>query len=474
MVIEIKKIGNLLITSFLIVLLLSMSVSAGFLDVLKLFFNYPNDDTFYVFKDKSKTSRDDPQPTTDEEYIKDPNKLDSTKELIQKKDKIQLEEMELNIHNLINKERESKGLSPLKWNEEVASVAREHSKNLAVENENLTSNELYCEYPFIHHEGFEFGLNQKERLNNRGIYRFGFSAENIALANIAKSKSYETYDGLGYICMIESVMPLGSTREIIEGKIKNKAELAQKSPKVKWVDIENYSQDELENVFLTTWMDSDGHRANILDEYFTEEGIGISEVNDWFIATQVFIQTGSSGGCPDDTKFCNGNCWTKCDEGKYKCTSEGAVCLVEYSNEQMGCPTDTTFCNDVCWEKCDEGVFSCTSTGGVCYVGTSNSGSNVISPLRGNEVYARIDNGQPHIDRGEDELIIVNSNSGAVRPKYPNEQEIRIVNSNEPYIDRGEPYIRVRENNGVVSPKKPGDQTVIIADDNSRVVRIKR
>jgi len=42
-------------------------------------------------------------------------------------------------------------------------------------------------------------------------------------------------------------------------------------------------------MYFNNWMNSSGHRENILNENFSQIGIGFDSKNGWFVSTLVFI-----------------------------------------------------------------------------------------------------------------------------------------------------------------------------------------
>jgi uncharacterized protein YkwD len=216
-------------------------------------------------------------------------------------------EMEEKIHILINKERNKNNLSSLKWNSEVASVAREHSQNLAKENEAFTKIGWTCSTPFIHHEGNVFGLYQDERLRNRGIQYFSNSGENIALNQTASIKfTYIIGDTIEdeYIkCDEERIAMDNKYKETVES-LKNREdklnllqnEIAQRINKfnsgqpLHVTEVNWLNSDEVAAKMVEGWMNSPGHKRNILDAEYDEAGIGVVQFNGLVIATQVFIK----------------------------------------------------------------------------------------------------------------------------------------------------------------------------------------
>ncbi len=213
--------------------------------------------------------------------------------------------IEQKVHNLINDERRKQGLPSLAWNEEVAQVAREHSENLARENRELTHLNYTCDFPFIHHEGYDFGLYHDDRLANRSIYYSSRSAENIALVpRVSYLVSYESseleqkatncsYRRNTFNKTFEEALKYEENDDkkvlIIKEEI-NKRKEALKDEEVLNVVKEDWiNEDELAKETVEGWMNSLDHRANILTAEYNQTGIGASFVNSYLIITQVFI-----------------------------------------------------------------------------------------------------------------------------------------------------------------------------------------
>ena len=126
-----------------------------------------------------------------------------------------LSDMEQEVLKLVNKVRSENGLSPLAWADDVANVARAHSKDM-------------IDRSFFSHTNPD-GLSPFDRLKNNGI-SFKSAVENIA-----------------------------------------------------------YGQRTAEAV-MDAWMNSSGHRANILNKNVTEIGIGaVKNQNGIIYWTQVFV-----------------------------------------------------------------------------------------------------------------------------------------------------------------------------------------
>lgn len=238
--------------------------------------------------------------------------------------------IEFDIHELINEERTRRGLQPLRWNADIADVARKHSNYLAVENKPLTDFYIPCPQPIIHHEDFKFGLYHDDRLHNNGIYYFGASGENIALIQLSDNKTYQSVEAFTCPKEEEEIIYLIPGKGIVDfpsedylkKEIERRKEIIKNQPKVKWIKVDWKSPKEIAEEVFSVWMESDEHRANIVFPNYNEEGIGIAEVNDFLIVTQVLIERvdcGYEGGkccrkpgyipyCFEPLKCINGIC----------------------------------------------------------------------------------------------------------------------------------------------------------------------
>lgn len=134
------------------------------------------------------------------------------------------------IHGLINEERGKHGLSPLAWDDRLAAIALSHSRDMAERN--------YFDH--VSPEGEDFydryqkhGYHRETRVGDT-VYQGG---ENLFLNNVVESYTYDQVTG----------------------------------------EILSYRFNDLEQLASSTvegWMDSPGHRENILTP-FSREGIGI-------------------------------------------------------------------------------------------------------------------------------------------------------------------------------------------------------
>ena len=204
-----------------------------------------------------------------------------------------LSAMEEGIHEKVNAERARYSLAPLEYNPDLAGVARDHSISLARENEPLTDPQIYCHEIFIHHEGFDFGLYEADRLLGRGIYYFELVGENIFMTS---AWEYLEADADYAPCFgeLEIVREYDSPALVMEDYQKH-LDYAAEARRVNWTRAEWLGEDELEQVVVDGWMESPGHRANILQPDFGEEGIGVAKVNDFIIVTEVLIDRAECG-----------------------------------------------------------------------------------------------------------------------------------------------------------------------------------
>jgi uncharacterized protein YkwD len=128
--------------------------------------------------------------------------------------------LERDAFQLINTERGLAGLNALKWNDQIAEVARLHSANMA-------------RYDFFSHQGLD-GKMVDDRAGKLGLYNWSAIGENIAFMK-------------GY--------------------------------------------DDPVNQAVQRWLQSPGHKKNLLGPDWTQTGIGLSVTADGkYYFTQVFIR----------------------------------------------------------------------------------------------------------------------------------------------------------------------------------------
>lgn len=147
---------------------------------------------------------------------------------------IDIPTLEKEIHNGINQQRISNGLSSLSYDASLASIARKHSADMA------------RNYYFSHYnlQGLDpTGRGSRDGYScykNYGSYYTTGIAENIMQNNLYDSVTY--YNGI---------------------------------PRYDW-----NSQDEIAQSTVSGWMNSPGHRQNILTSTYDREGIGVAIASD--------------------------------------------------------------------------------------------------------------------------------------------------------------------------------------------------
>ncbi len=233
--------------------------------------------------------------------------------------------IEEKIFELVNSERKKAGRSGLILDRDLSAVAREHSDDLASENIELTNPGKRCDYPLIHHEGFEFGLFQNERLYERGIKYFSRSGENIVLLPMAKEKTYrlsavdkehnsslpdcgkrqnalsaDLHARLNALPRPESSSPdytrsAAARLDLIKSDIENRKRLLGGEPDVISISSKERSAEEAASDSVASWIESEGHRKNMLEPAFDTTGIGAALINGYLIITQLFITKAHCG-----------------------------------------------------------------------------------------------------------------------------------------------------------------------------------
>ncbi|MBI3632113.1 MAG: peptidoglycan-binding protein [Candidatus Vogelbacteria bacterium] len=214
---------------------------------------------------------------------------------IQERPDYDLRRLALQIQNLINDKRAEFKLDPVSWDEELVDVPREHSIDQAKDNIDLTNRSLACSYPIIRHEGFTpYGYSLKDRLASRYI-RYRYAGENIAMVPLSKNLLYlnPTDKEIEPCDKVDKFEPGEGTEEErtkLFREVLNKSEEAvKKLVSVVWVNKEWRTEKELAEMTVDGWMNSPGHRDNILRPEYSTAAIGIAIVNDYIIITHDFL-----------------------------------------------------------------------------------------------------------------------------------------------------------------------------------------
>lgn len=208
-----------------------------------------------------------------------------------------LRAFEKRIQEVVSEERARFALPPLLWDENIAELARLHSISQAKDNIEITRRDAFCHYPIIRHEGFDFGYNLKERLINKQI-DFLSAGENIAMYPLFENRRFTFSASVTPPpeCQELSGFPPGEGSQaervsLYEKALAESAAAARDSLFTGWIGMSSdwRESEKIVRDIVDGWMNSEGHRANILNAKFAYGGIGVAEINDYIIATHVML-----------------------------------------------------------------------------------------------------------------------------------------------------------------------------------------
>jgi uncharacterized protein YkwD len=146
--------------------------------------------------------------------------------------------IEKKIFEYTNYERKNNGISELKWDDKIAEIARSHSKDMA-ENNFFSHENLRGEDPTDRAQ--RMGFNREKQLGG-GYYTYGL-AENIGMMTSG------SIVGIGYV---------------------------------------SNDPESIAKAQVTSWMQSSGHRENILNFQYSHLGVGVAYDGSDYISTQNF------------------------------------------------------------------------------------------------------------------------------------------------------------------------------------------
>ena len=220
--------------------------------------------------------------------------------------------LEMKMFEAINQERVYEDKLPLIWNDELANVAREHSQDLATENEAFVGEGMSCEFPIIHHEGLLFGDYNADRLYNRDVYYYSSAGENIALVPSVSTTVLFSYNDprqtyfnscperrgdmdTSFKSKLDEEEEVEAKKEIIQTELVSRTVEYKKEYPLQIDEQKWHTSVEVVKGTVSGWMNSPGHKANILEEKYDESGIGVATVGGYLISTQVFIKRADCG-----------------------------------------------------------------------------------------------------------------------------------------------------------------------------------
>ena len=200
----------------------------------------------------------------------------------------------LSVHNLVNQKRREAGLNEIIWDEAIARIAIEHGLDQARDNTETTNPDLFCQYPLIRHEGFSFGFTLGDRLRARNTL-FRSAAENLAIMPLTKNLIFQhPRNNPPPLCpVVDTVKPINNTQEAKtnahQETLRASLRAVQGLQPINWVNKEWKTADELAKSVVDGWMNSEGHRRNILTPALNFGGVGVVEVNNHIILVHKFV-----------------------------------------------------------------------------------------------------------------------------------------------------------------------------------------
>lgn len=207
------------------------------------------------------------------------------------------EDIEKAIHEKINDKREEFGLDRLGWSEDIYDTAKGHSEDQAEDSRSLVDSDKPCGFPILRHEGFEAGLTVGDRLQTRGV-DYKRAAENLVLFSVSDNMiyRYNAAEGKPDECPdiskidFDNLDSAQDKRDLLNKEINKRKEYLKNTPEVNWINKQWKDVDEIADQAVDMWMNSEGHRQNLLNEDFEKSAIGVSFAGDFLIVTHVLVQ----------------------------------------------------------------------------------------------------------------------------------------------------------------------------------------
>ncbi len=141
---------------------------------------------------------------------------------------LSIPDLEKKVHTLINQERQKQGLSALAWNSTLSKIARKHSQDMAKKNY----------FSHVSPEGHDFSYRYRQ-------------------------------EGFSCAVPVKDLIYTGA-ENIFQNNLYDRVAYRDGIPKYDW-----NSSGKLAESTVRGWMNSPGHRKNILTPHWRSEGIGI-------------------------------------------------------------------------------------------------------------------------------------------------------------------------------------------------------
>ncbi|MBR9678330.1 MAG: CAP domain-containing protein [Nanoarchaeota archaeon] len=180
---------------------------------------------------------------TEENLNKIEGVLIETKDYVTGKPEINISELEWRIHELVNVRREEQGLRSLQYDFELVEIAKNHSKDMV----------------------------------NNGFFDH-VSLNGESPSDRAKKAGYTCYKNYG------TYFTEGIAENIFQNNLYTSVTYLNGIPVYDWNSLEDLAYSTVQG-----WMDSSGHRQNILNQDYEKEGIGVViSSNNELLITQNF------------------------------------------------------------------------------------------------------------------------------------------------------------------------------------------
>ena len=184
--------------------------------------------------------------------------------------------LETKVHNGINVQRQNQGLQPLVYDSNIAQIAREHSQDMINRNyfEHDTPDRLSPSQRGInagyHDCGDRQAIQDSQEYDRLSKQFQATGSTDQAMYNqlqaLYNKITSETNNGMIF---------LGFPENIEQNNLYDSVEYIDGIPINHWL-----SEDQLSNSIVEVWMNSPGHRQNILTPAYYSEGIGIAISSD--------------------------------------------------------------------------------------------------------------------------------------------------------------------------------------------------
>lgn len=189
---------------------------------------------------------------------------------------ITISDLELKVHNGINAQRQSHGLSLLVYDDKIATIARAHSRDM------ITRNYFAHDTPdgiSPSQRGIDAGYHDcGDRQAIRDSQEYDRLTKQFEATGNRDQVLYSQLQALYTKVTSETnngMIFLGFPENIEQNNLYDSVEYIDGIPIYHWL-----SEDQLSSSIVDVWMNSPGHRENILTPAYYSQGIGIAISSD--------------------------------------------------------------------------------------------------------------------------------------------------------------------------------------------------